>query len=113
VPGAITGLRARTLGATQIELFFNAPGTDGSRPPAARSYVVKQSRRPIRSARSFARAHTLCNGVCRFRLDSVGATVTLRVTDLRPHTTYYYAIAARDNVSGHRGPRSGTKARTR
>ncbi len=36
------------------------------------------------------------------------------VTDLRPRTTYFYAVDARDNVSGRTGPRSTTvKARTR
>jgi alpha-tubulin suppressor-like RCC1 family protein len=114
VPGAVTGLRAQRRGKTQIELDFNAAGTDGNRPPPARSYVVKQSLGPIRGPRGFARAQTLCNGVCRFTVSSVGAQVTLGVTDLRPHTTYYYAVAARDNVSARRGPISGAvKASTR
>jgi len=89
-------------------------GTHGRRPPAARSYVVKQSRRPIRSGRDFGRAQTLCRGRCGFDVTLVGAKVRLAVTDLRPRTTYYYAVAARDNVSGRRGRRSPTvKARTR
>ncbi len=113
-PGAISGLRARTLGSTQIELSFNAPGSDANHPPPARSYVVKQSRRPIRSARDFARAQTLCAGACRFTPTKVGGKITLAVTDLRPHTTYYYTVAARDNVSARRGPGSRpVKARTR
>jgi hypothetical protein len=33
--------------------------------------------------------------------------LTLTVTDLRPDTTYYYAITARNN-SGQQGPRSQT-----
>ncbi len=112
--GQVTELRARALGKTQIELAFSAPGTDGSHPPPARSYVVKQSLRPIRSARSFARAQTLCKGACRFTVSRVGGKVSLTVTDLRPHTAYYYAVAARDNVSAHRGARSQTvKGRTR
>ncbi|MCA1598241.1 MAG: hypothetical protein LC769_04345, partial [Chloroflexi bacterium] len=113
-PGRITGLRARALSETQIDLSFNAPGTDGSHPPAARSYLIKQSLRPIRSARAFARAQTLCGGSCRFAPSRVGGHVSLSITDLHPHTTYYYAVVARDNVSARRGPRSQTtKATTR
>lgn len=112
-PGQVMGLRALTRGKTEVELLFNAPGTDGNRPPAAHTYVVKQSPRPIRGAHSFLRAQTLCKGKCRFRVTQTGAKITLIVTDLRPHTTYYYAIAALDNVSGQPGPRSRTvKART-
>jgi hypothetical protein len=88
-------------------LGFFAPGTDGNRPPAARSYVVKQSRRPIRGRRGFRRAQTLCHGRCRFAVTRVGS-------NLRPRTTYYYAIAARDNVSGRLGRRSrAVRVRTR
>jgi len=44
----------------------------------------------------------------------VGEKVRLTITDLRPRTTYYYAVAARDNVTGRAGARSPTvKARTR
>jgi hypothetical protein len=43
-----------------------------------------------------------------------GAPVTLRINDLRRRTIYYYAVAARDNVTAQRGPRSKTvHARTR
>jgi alpha-tubulin suppressor-like RCC1 family protein len=113
VPGRVTRLRARTLGKTRIQLDFNAPGTDADNPPPARSYVVKQSSRPIRGERGFTRAQALCHGACRFRVSRVGAKVMLTVTDLRPHTTYYYVVAARDNVSAKRGHRSQTvKART-
>jgi len=113
IPGRPTGLRARTLGTTEIELEFNAAGTDANHPPPARSYRIEQSRRPIRNARDFARAQTLCKGRCRFGPSQVGGKILLTVTDLHPHTTYYYAVAARDNVSAQRGPRSQTvKART-
>ncbi|MDQ6804281.1 MAG: hypothetical protein M3065_04810 [Actinomycetota bacterium] len=107
-PGSVTGLRAQTLGKTQIQLSFNAAGTDGAHPPPAHSYVIKQSRRPIRGARDFARAQTLCKGSCRFNAAQVGSKVSLTVTDLHARNTYYYAVAARDNVSAHRGPRSAT-----
>ena len=113
-PGRITGLSARALSSTEVALSFNAPGTDGSRPPAARSYVVKQALRSISGARGFGRARSLCGRVCRFSVTEVGARITLTITDLRPRTTYYYAAAARDNVSGRLGPRSQTvTARTR
>jgi hypothetical protein len=114
-PGRVTGLTARPASSTSIVLAFNAAGTDRNLPPAARTYLVKQARRPIRSRRGFRRAQTLCEGRCRFpAIREVGGEVTLTVNDLRPRTTYYYAVAARDNVSGRLGPRSGSvKAQTR
>ncbi len=113
-PGRVKGLKGRAASQTKIVLSFTAPGSDGSRPPAARSYLVKQSPTPIRSARDFARAQTLCKGSCRFKVTRIGIKLSLSVTDLRPKTTYYYAIAARDNVSARLGPRStAVKARTR
>ena len=95
-------------------LSFKTPGSDGNRPPAARTYLVKQSRRPIRGRRGFRRALTLCKGSCRFPTASqVGGEVRLTVEDLRPRTTYYYAVAARDNVTRRLGPRSRVaRART-
>lgn len=107
-PGRIERLGARAVSISQVVLVFKAPGSDGSRPPAARSYLVKQSPRPIRGARGFAGAHTLCRGSCGFSVVTVSTKVTLTITDLQPHTTYYYAAAARDNVSGRLGPRSPT-----
>ena len=71
-----------------------------------RRYLVKQSRRPIRGRRGLHRAAPLRKGSCRFATARVGATIRLTVTDLRPRTTYYYAVAARDNVSRRLGPRS-------
>jgi hypothetical protein len=38
----------------------------------------------------------------------VGSRITLTITGLRPHTTYHYAVAARDNVTGRLGRRSPT-----
>ncbi|MDP8924578.1 MAG: hypothetical protein M3O34_17120, partial [Chloroflexota bacterium] len=98
----------------RIVLTFEAAGTDKANPPAATRYLVKQSHRPIRTARDFKRAHSLCGGTCRFAVTEVQAKITLTVTDLRRRTTYYYAVAARDNVSGRLGPRSKTiRVRTR
>ena len=114
-PGAVRGLKAQAVSETKIVLTFNAAGTDGARPPAARTYVVKQSRRPIRGASGFRRAQTLCDGSCRFpNTIRVGSVLSLTVLELRPHTTYYYAVGARDNVSRRVGPRStAVRVRTR
>jgi len=113
-PGPITDLHAQALGRTHVALGFNAAGTDADHPPPARSYLIKQSLRPIRDTRNFARAQTLCHGACRFTPTRVGGKIALTITDLRVHTTYYYAVAARDNVSSHRGPRStAVRVRTR
>ena len=107
-PGPVTGVAARSISQNTIELSFLAAGSDGSRAPAARNYLIKQSPRPIRTARDFGRAQTLCRGSCRFFITKVGGKITLSVNDLRPRRSYYYAIAARDNVSGRLGPRSQT-----
>ncbi|MEJ7894452.1 MAG: hypothetical protein WKF94_17615 [Solirubrobacteraceae bacterium] len=112
-PGRISGLRARAVARTEVELTFKAPGTDRTQGPPVRSYLVKQSLRPIRSPGDFARAQTLCRGSCRFAVSKIGERVSLTVKDLRPRTTYYYAVAARDNVTGSLGRRSAwAKART-
>ena len=114
-PGRVTGLKAAAVSKTRIVLRFIAPGSDGRKPPAARTYVIKQSLRPIRGARGFRRAQTLCKGRCRFpEVTEVGAPIKLTVKQLLPRTTYYYAVAARDNVSGRLGARSRpAKAKTR
>ena len=114
-PGRVTGLKARAFGRSRIVLTFKAAGTDGRKPPPARTYVVKQSLSPIRGARGFRRAQTLCRGRCRFPgVSEVGAMLSLTVSDLRAGSTYYYAVAARDNVSGRLGRSSRpAKATTR
>jgi alpha-tubulin suppressor-like RCC1 family protein len=113
-PGRVTKVRWQARSKTQIVLSFAAPGTHGTRAPAARRYLVRQSARPIRGRRDFRRAARLCGGSCRYAVTRVGARVRLTITDLRPGTTYHYAVAAYDNVSGRVGPRSATvAARTR
>jgi alpha-tubulin suppressor-like RCC1 family protein len=107
-PGRVGRLAARAVSRSKVLLSFAAVGTDGTRPPAARDYVIKQSRKPIRGSRAFARAQTLCRKRCRFKVTFVKAKLKLTVNELRPNTTYYYAIAARDNVSARHGPRSPT-----
>ena len=111
VPGAVTRLAARASGRGRIRLSFRAPGTDGAQPPAARGYIIKQSDRPIRTARDFARAPALCGGKCSFRITAVGASVALTITDLPSRRRLYFAVAARDNVSGRTGPRATVAAR--
>jgi len=108
-PGRVTTLSARLSLRATVMLSFDATGSDGSKAPAARGYLVRQSTRPIRTTRRFERASGLCKGTCRFDdITEPGAELTLKVTGLRRRTTYYYAIAARDNVSGRRGMRSKT-----
>ncbi len=108
VPARVTSLTASARAPRTIVLRFRAAGTDGPKAPAARSYLVKQSLRPIRGAADFRRATALCGGACRFDVTEPRALITLEVTQLRRRTRYYYAVAARDNVTRRTGPRSGT-----
>lgn len=102
-----------TYARTRVTLAFDTLGTDASRPPPARSYLVKQSLRPMRSARDFARADPV-PGRCCLTAPRIGGRVSLTVTGLRPRTTYtYYALAAQDNVLGRSGPRAQVVVRTR
>ena len=105
-PGRVTGVNATAVGSTRIELDFSAPGTDAIHPPAATSYLIEQSRRPIRSQHQFVAAHALCHGACVFTVTQIGTSIELTVTGLHPQTMYYYAIEALDNVTGQPGPRS-------
>jgi hypothetical protein len=111
-PGHVTTLSAAPGAGRRIVLTFKAVGSDGSSPPAARSYLIAQSGRPIRTARDFEHAAELCRGRCTFAVTQLNTPIMLNVTNLQPHTTYYYAIAARDNVSGRTGPRSATAQAT-
>ncbi len=101
-PGRVRGLKARAVSKTTVVLSFLAPGSDGIRGPAARSYVVKQSLR-VSDVRGLAKPQTLCKGSCRFTVTRLGTTITLKVTGLLPRSTYYYSVAARDNVSTRPG----------
>jgi hypothetical protein len=107
------GPRAVARGKTEIELDWRAPGTDADNPPAADGYLVKESTRPIRDQHDFTTAQALCKGACRFAVTRVGAKIGLTITDLSPRTTYYYSVAARDNITSRSGARSVTiEART-
>ena len=114
VPDRVRGLIATPAGRSTATLRFRAGGTAGSRPPAATRYTVTQSSRSPGSPRGRARKRTLCGGTCRFAVTRVGTQIVLKVTDLLPGTTYIYAVTARDNVSGRRGPRPAlARVRTR
>lgn len=113
LPGPIGEPRARATSGTAIVLSFSAAGVNEGSPPPARAYVVKQSRNRIASQRSFDRARSLCGGVCRFTPARVGDRLSLRVTALRPGTSYHFAVRASDSA-GDLGPRSAdVDARTR
>ena len=115
-PGRVRGLVARARGRTVVTLRFRASGTDGVRPPAATRYTIVQTQMPQRrgSAREPRRTALLCHGACRFAVGRVGAQITLTVTNLRPATTYRYAVTALDNVSGrHSRGRARVSVRTR
>jgi hypothetical protein len=111
-PGRVTMVAATAGAAGTIVLTFSAPASDGSAAPPARSYLVKQSLRPIRTAVEFRRAHAVCKGACTFAVTQLKAVIELHIRQLRRRTTYYYAIAARDNVSRRIGPRSRTVSAT-
>jgi len=113
-PGRVKRLSVSNVSRTRLVLTFAAPGSDGSDPPAAHTYLIKQSRRPMRNGRAFRRAKALCKGSCRFKATRVGTKIKLTVTNLRRRSTFYYAVAARDNVSRRLGRRSPTlKIRTK
>ena len=74
-PGGSRAERRAPSRARASRSASTRPAPTATAPPAARTYLVKQSRRPIRSARAFRRAQTLCNGSCRFPSDTrVGAS---------------------------------------
>jgi len=105
-PGRIKTVQARAISSTTILLTFTAPGSDANSLLAARAYLVKQSRHPIRGARARQQAQTLCHGSCRFNVSAVGTKIELTIKHLAHHTTYYLTVAARDNVSGRLGEHS-------
>lgn len=98
-PGTVDDLSALPLTGRKIRLSFGAVGSDGNDGPPARKYVIRQTKKgPIDSARAFEEARPLCGGVCRFGPDEIGDKLRLVVTDLRPRTTYYYALRAKDDA---------------
>lgn len=95
-PGRPVRLSARASGRSRIRLRFRAPGSDGRRGPPVRRYVVKQSVRPITSARGFRRARSLCASSCRFAPRRRGSRLSLSVRRVCPGRRYYYAVRAKD-----------------
>ena len=113
-PGRVAKFSATARANGTIALQFDAVGSDGTSPPAARSYLIRQSARPVRTLHDWGRASALCAQSCTFPVTQPGTPITLIVTHLHSHATYYYAIAARDNVTGQAGPLSATvHAKTR
>lgn len=113
-PGAVTDLTAEAATHRKITLRWSAVGSDGDDGPPATDYVVKQSRQPITDDAGFDAARALCDGgVCRFTPAAVGEALVLNVTDLKPKTTYHYAVKAAD-AAGQQGPISNpAQARTK
>jgi hypothetical protein len=105
VPGRVNDLAAGEATRSTVELSFRAVGTDGRAPPAARRYLFRQSERPIETLDDFARARPLCGGACEFEPGGVGTRVSLSLTDLRPGTTYHWAVRAQ-GPDGRLGPLS-------
>lgn len=111
-PGRLTTIRAKPLTLRSIRLLFAAVASDRGKGPAVSRYIIVQSKRPIDSARDFRRAKRLCGKLCSFSTEGVGSRLKLTVTDLRPATTYHYAIRALDEA-GNKGKRSrSVRART-
>lgn len=102
-PGRVEDLAATSTSPSEITLSFSAVG-DGTGAPAS-GYVVAQSTSPIGDASAFDQARNLCGGPCRFGPERIGAPLSLTVTDLRPATTYHYAVRAA-GPGGTRGPLS-------
>ena len=103
-PGRVKGLRARGL-SRKARLRFRAAASDRTKGPPVRRYQIKQSARPIRGARGFGRARSVCRRTCRFAPRRTGARLTLTVGRLCRPGKYYYAIRAVDE-GGNIGPRT-------
>lgn len=88
-PDQPEGLVATPVSEHEIELRFLAPD-DGTTLRGATSYVVKQSEEAITDA-TFDAATSLCGRICTFE---AAREITLRVGDLEPGRTYYYAVKA-------------------
>ena len=95
-PGRPARRSARALRRARVRLRWRAPGSDGRKGPPVRRYIIKQSTRPITSARRFRRARSLCKGTCRFAPRRRGSRLSLTVSELCPGRRYHYAIRAKD-----------------
>lgn len=110
-PGAVRDLTATADGTTGMRLTFSAPGSVAALAPPAERYLIRQARTPITDDQAFDQALALCpTGGCAFVPGSVGAGLTFTVTDLRPGTTYHYAVRAVDE--GGEGPLSNAAQAT-
>ena len=108
VPAGVSDLHAEATSASGVRLTWSAPASDGLFPPPAGRYVVRQSNPDggaVGEEATFAAARDLCmGGVCEFSPAAVGAKLSLTITDLRPGTTYHYALRAVNDIGG--GPLS-------
>lgn len=95
-PARPRGVSARALGRGRVKLRFRAPASDGRAGPPVTRYVVKQATRPIRGARGFRKARSLCRSSCRFGARRVGQRLALTVRGLCAGRRYYYALRAKD-----------------
>ena len=94
-PARVTDLQAVVTSDTSLMLTWSAPPSDGAFPPPATRFALHQSSdTPLTDEASFAAAQSLCGGECRFSLSTVGERVSLSVSELRPGTTYNYALRA-------------------
>ncbi len=101
-PGRVKVLAAQGL-SRKARLRFRAAASDRRKGPPVRRYQIKQSARPIRGARGFRRARSVCRRTCRFSPRRAGARLTLTVGRLCRPGRYYYAIRAVDE-GGNLGP---------
>lgn len=94
-PDAVTDLLASagSPATTSIILTWTATGDDGAVGFAAR-YIIKQSTSPITDA-NFNAAATVFNNLVP---KASGQAESFTISKLNPHTRYYFAIKAQDEV---------------
>lgn len=106
--GRVDDLAGSALSETEVRLAWSAVDAGDASP--ADEYVVVQSVEPIEDAGDFADAFALCGGVCTHfdpTPQAVGDDMELTVEELRPGTTYHYAVAP-VGADGDRGPISAS-----
>lgn len=92
-PATITDLSVQDVGATAAVLTWTTPGDDGMLGTAS-GFDPRYATTPITSA-NFAQATAVPNPPTPV---TVGAPVTYFLSDLTPHTTYWFAVRAVDDV---------------
>lgn len=97
-PARITDLAVRATSDNDVRLTWSAPASDGSFPPPAGRYIVKQSTSPITNEADFAAARSLCAEGCRYSPGAVGHQLSLSVANLGAGATYHYSIRAVNEI---------------